>query len=77
MYPAFSIASTITFKASSLEERLGAKPPSSPTEVTIPLALRTDLRLWNTSAPILIASAKEEAPTGVIMNSWKSTLLSA
>jgi len=36
IYPALSIALTIIFKASSLELRLGAKPPSSPTVVLRP-----------------------------------------
>jgi hypothetical protein len=35
------------------------------------------LSAWNVSAPIRRASEKEGAPTGTIMNSWKSTLLSA
>ena len=54
-----------------------ARTPKKQAWMSTIRALRTDLRLWNTSAPILIASVKEEAPTGVIMNSWKSTLLSA
>ena len=55
----------------------GAKPPSSPTAVLRPLSCSTFLRLWNTSAPIRSASRNVGAPTGMIMNSWKSTVLSA
>ena len=33
--------------------------------------------MWNTSAPMRTASASEGAPTGIIMNSWKSIGLSA
>ena len=32
---------------------------------------------WYVSAPQRSASAKLAAPTGITMNSWKSTLLSA
>ncbi len=34
-------------------------------------------RVWKISAPVRTASANDEAPTGITMNSWKSTLLSA
>ena len=34
-------------------------------------------RVWNTSTPVRSASAKLGAPTGMIMNSWKSIGLSA
>ena len=33
--------------------------------------------VWKISAPQRTASANEGAPTGMTMNSWKSTLLSA
>ena len=71
------MASMMTWIASSFVARFGANPPSSPTAVFIPLAFRTLFRLWNTSAPILSASLNVSAPTGMIMNSWKSTVLSA
>ena len=62
---------------SSSLDRLGAKPPSSPTEVARPLLLRMACSAWNTSAHIRRASLKEGAPTGMIMNSWVSTVLVA
>ena len=77
LYPAFSIASIITCIASSLVERFGANPPSSPTAVLRPMSFNTFLRLWNTSAPILRASLNVGAPTGIIINSCMSTVLSA
>ena len=64
-------------RAAALDSRLGAKPPSSPTAVLMPLDLRTLARLWNTSAPMRRPSFRVFAPTGWIMNSWMSTLLSA
>ena len=71
------MAVVIRSRASSLDLRLGANPPSSPTAVLYPLALRTAFRLWKTSAVIRRPSRKVSAPTGMIMNSWMSTLLSA
>jgi hypothetical protein len=58
---------------------LGAKPPSSPTlHASSPyFFLMTLLRLWYTSLPIFMASAKLLAPTGAIMNSWKASMLPA
>ena len=67
----------MAWMASSLEPRLGAKPPSSPTAVDRPRALSTPARLWKTSAPMRSASAKLVAPAGMAMNSCRSTLLSA
>ena len=67
--PALVMASRITSTASSLDLRLGAKPPSSPTPVLYPFLLRTDLRVWKTSTPMRIDSLKEVAPWGAIMNS--------
>jgi hypothetical protein len=67
--PAFSIASTITCKASSLLFKLGANPHSSPTEVANPLDLRIAFKLWNTSAHILNPSLKFVAPVGTTINS--------
>ena len=66
----------VSMVSSSLD-RLGAKPPSSPTEVARPLAFRMEARAWNTSAHQRRASLKEGAPTGMIMNSWVSTVLVA
>ncbi|RAO54134.1 hypothetical protein ONO86_01265 [Micromonospora noduli] len=63
--------------ASSASVTFGAKPPSSPTLVLCPAAARDALRVWKTSAPIRTASANVCAPTGAIMNSWKSSGLSA
>ena len=48
--PAFSIASVITCNASSLEPKLGANPPSSPTPVAKPFAFNTPFNVWYTSA---------------------------
>ena len=66
----------VSMVSSSLD-RLGAKPPSSPTEVARPLAFRMEARAWNTSAHQRSASLKEGAPTGMIMNSCVSTVLVA
>ena len=66
-----------TSSAASLEDRSGAKPPSSPTAVPSPRSCSVFLRLWKTSAPIRRHSENELAPHGTTMNSWKSTLLSA
>ena len=63
--------------AASLDDRFGAKPPSSPTPPPIPWSCSHFLRWWKTSAPIRRHSANDEAPTGTTMNSWKSTELSA
>ena len=58
--------------AASVDASLGAKPPSSPTAVERPFSLSTFLREWKTSAPMRRPSRKLSAPTGMIMNSWKS-----
>ena len=68
-YPAFCIASRITSIPSSFEDKFGAKPPSSPTDVLYPLFYRTSFKLWKTSIPILTASLKFTAPVGAIINS--------
>ena len=62
---------------SSFDRSRGANPPSSPTLVSYPLLWRVSFKAWKVSAPARSASAKLGAPTGAIMNSWKSTLLSA
>ena len=63
--------------AFSAEDKFGAKPPSSPTLVLWPASLNALRSVWNTSDPIRTASATVDAPTGTIMNSWKSIGLSA
>ena len=63
--------------ASRAEARSGAKPPSSPTAVERPASCRPFFSVWKISAPQRSASAKLGAPTGMIMNSWKSIGLSA
>ena len=64
--------------ASSALFRFGAKPPSSPTLVLWPACLQLRLqRVEDLGAHAQIASAKVGAPTGMIMNSWKSIGLSA
>ena len=63
--------------AAGADGRFGAKPPSSPTAVLWPASCSTFLSVWKTSAPMRSASAKVGAPSGTIMNSWKSIGLSA
>ena len=75
--PAASIALTQKSSAASAEGRLGAKPPSSPTLVLWPAFLSALFSVWKISAPQRTASRKDGAPTGRIMNSWKSIGLSA
>ena len=75
--PALPIASITTSSASWFDLRFGAKPPSSPTPVARPRFLRMPRRAWKISAPTRSASLNELAPTGITMNSWKSTLVSA
>jgi putative ABC transport system permease protein len=59
-----STAVAITTKASSLVLRLGANPPSSPTDVLYLLLLSTARRLWKISVPQRRASRKFGAPHG-------------
>ena len=77
LYPALSIAASITSTASSFDFKSGANPPSSPTAVESFFDLRILFKLWNISLPILSASLKLPAPIGIIINSCRSTLLSA
>ena len=77
LYPAAEIASSTVSMASSLLWILGAKPPSSPTLVLNPFFFNTLFSTWKISTPQRRPSLKEGAPTGMIMNSWKSILLSA
>ncbi|MNK95009.1 hypothetical protein D3C87_1152310 [compost metagenome] len=71
------MACTTVFRHSSFDEKFGAKPPSSPTAVDMPLSARIFLSAWNTSAPQRRASRKLVCETGMIMNSWMSRLLLA
>ena len=71
------MASRISSTASVFDLSDGAKPPSSPTAVLYPFFFSTLLRVWNVSADQRSASLKRSAPTGMIMNSWKSTFESA
>ncbi len=52
----------------------GANPPSSPIlTASFPYFSEiTFFNVWYVSAHILMASAILSAPTGIIMNSWKS-----
>ena len=77
LYPAAEMASSTVSMASSLLWILGAKPPSSPTLVENPFFFNTVFRTWNISTPQRNPSLNDFAPTGIIMNSWKSILLSA
>ena len=52
----------------------GAKPPSSPTAVGNPRFLSSFFRAWKTSAPQRRASRKDFTPTGITMNSCRSTV---
>ena len=72
-YPARTMASTSSSTASSLCFSEGAKPPSSPCPVACPFSLRTARRAWKHSLPARSASAKVGVPSGMNMNSWKST----
>ncbi len=76
-YPVRSTAATTKSRASSAVLSAGAKPPSSPTPVECPAASRSPRRVWKISDPIRTASANVSAPIGAIMNSWKSSGLSA
>ena len=75
--PAFWIASNNKSPASSLDRRLGANPPSSPTAVDNPFASSKDFNEWNISVPILKDSPKVFTPCGTSINSWKSKLFGA
>ena len=52
------MAARMVSMVSSSLDRLGAKPPSSPTEVARPLDFRMEARAWNTSAHQRRASLK-------------------
>ena len=71
------MASISRRQASSLLGRSGAKPPSSPTAVDMPRSFSSALSVWYVCTPQRRPSEKEAAPTGMIMNSWKSTVLLA
>ena len=55
----------------------GANPPSSPTAVAKPFSCRSAFSAWKTSAPQRSAFGERAAPTGITMNSWSSSPLSA
>ena len=76
-YPIVSIEAMMKSSASRVLARLGAKPPSSPTAVARPLSCRAFFSVWKISEPARTASNSVGAPTGMIMNSWKSIGLSA
>src|ERR1700745_290924 len=63
--------------AASALGRFGAKPPSSPTLVLWPAFFNSPRSAWRIPEPQRSASAKVLAPTGRIMNSWKSIGVSA
>ena len=71
------IDSSISFMASSFEFRLGANPPSSPTEVESFIECKISFKFIYTSEDHCIACVKDSAPLGMIINSWISMLLSA
>ena len=76
--PAASMPATSICSASSLEPRSGAKPPSSPTAVAEPaLVQRLLQRVEDLGAHAQALARSSTRRTGTIMNSWKSTLLSA
>ena len=68
--PDFFIALTIKSRAWLLLLIMGAKPPSSPTEVDNPLAFINFDKFLITIKHILIASEKLLARSGLIINSW-------
>ena len=59
----------MTSKASSLELKFGAKPPSSPTAVFIPFEFKTDFNSWKTSVPICRVSENVFPLIGITINS--------
>src|ERR1700719_4663291 len=71
------MASSTIWIASSLDLQLGAKPPSSTTAVKQPRFSKAVFSSWKISTPQRSASEKFGAPTGMTINSWKSTELSA
>ena len=66
----------ISSNPSVFDSKSGANPPSSPTPVESPLSFNTFFKLWNTSAPTRTLSFMVSL-IGIIINSWKSSLLSA
>ncbi|CRH59423.1 Uncharacterised protein [Chlamydia trachomatis] len=70
MNPAVSIAVKSRSRASALEARLGANPPSSPTPVASCRFCKIFFKALKTSAPIRTASFREGALIGRIINSW-------
>ena len=71
-------ASISACSASSLDSRSGAKPPSSPTAVPRPALVQHLLEVVeDLGAHAQRLAEASSARAGTIMNSWKSTLLSA
>ena len=70
VYPAASIAAVSSSSPSHASPMEGANPPSSPTlhESAPYFFLINDLSAWYVSVPIRIASVKEEAPMGALIN---------
>ena len=66
---AASIASTIKFKASSLDLINGAKPPSSPTLISRFLDFKIFFKFLITKKHFYMASIKFFAESGLIINS--------
>ena len=56
-------------RASRVEDRFGAKPPSSPMPVDRPAADSSFFSVWKISYPMRTASRMFSAATGMIMNS--------
>ena len=63
--------------AFSLDGKSGANPPSSPTAVEIPSSSSCFFSVWKTSTARRSPSENVSAPPGTIMNSWRSSELSA
>ena len=76
-YPAFSIAPVIKESASSSWARCGANPPSSPMEVANPFSANSFFKVAYTFTHHSKHWWKEDAPIGIIINSWIVKLLSA
>ena len=75
--PASLIALTKNSKASSCDFKFGANPPSSPTWVPWPADFNNFANVWNTLFAICKDSLNVLAPTGIIINSWKSNVFEA
>ena len=76
-YPASAMAPVSSRRTSSGSLISGANPPSSPSPVDSLRSASSRRRAAYTSAPARTASAMDGAPSGAIMNSWKSSSLGA